>query len=631
MKRGDSILIHSGTGGVGQAAIRYALYHDCTVYTTVGNQEKKEFIKRLFPQLTDRQIGNSRDQSFVKMIMRQTRGRGVDMVLNSLAEDKLLASVRCLARGGRFLEIGKFDLFSNTSLNLLLLRKEASFHGVVLDAIFHSQPKDNAVLRQLMEEGIVDGSVKPLGTTIFKTDEIEQAYRYMTKGIHMGKGLIEVCDEKTNKPDMRVIPRYSCDPTRSYIIIGGLGGLGLELADWLILRGARKLVLTSRGGIKNGYQRFRIKFWRNHGVVVLISTTNVTQKDGCVQLIEEANKIGHIGGIFNLAAVLQDAILENQNAAMYETSLKPKAYATKYLDEVSRLSCPQLSDFVVFSSVSCGRGNPGQTNYGMANSIMERICEQRRRDGLPALAIQWGAIGEVGLVADMQDEHKEMEIGGTLQQKVSSCMEVMDIFLRQKSAAVVSSMVVAEKKNSSIGESLTSCVMGIIGISDVKSVSTQSTLAELGMDSMNGVEIRQVLEREFGVFLSVKELRTLTIARLLELDEKRNTESSTEKKQPTDVNYLKAIIFKIIPNESELSHDPIVNMKNGIDEKAPLVYLIPGIEGYAKSMESIAQQLHARSIGYVQFTIISPDSSLLPFGFVLSYSSLLNCSSRCLK
>ncbi|KAG5886386.1 hypothetical protein JTB14_033597 [Gonioctena quinquepunctata] len=609
MKRGDSILIHSGTGGVGQAAIRYALHHGCTVYTTVGNQEKKDFLKRLFPQLKERQIGNSRDQSFVKMIMRQTRGRGVDMVLNSLADDKLLASVRCLARGGRFLEIGKYDLFSNSPLNLLLLRKGASFHGISLDRIFHSQPTDKMVLGQLIMEGIEDGSIKPLGTTIFKRYEIEQAYRYMTKGIHMGKVLIEVCEEQTNKPDIRGIPRYYCDPTKSYVIIGGLGGLGLELADWLVERGAKKLVLTSRGGIKNGYQQFRIRFWRSYGVVVVISTTNVTQRNGCVQLIEEANEIGPIGGIFNLAVILQDAIFENQDAAMYETSLKPKAFATKYLDEVSRIFCPELSDFVVFSSVSCGRGNPGQTNYGMANSIMERICEKRRRDGLPALAIQWGAIGEVGLVAEMQREHKVMEIGGTLQQKVSSCMEVMDIFLRQKFAAVVSSMVVAEKKASSDVDSLVSCVMGIIGINDVKSVSIQATLAELGMDSMNGVEIRQALERDFGVFLSIKELRTLTIARLLELDEKRNTKSSTEEKQPIDLSQLKAIIFKIIPNESELSHDLIVNMKNDMDEEAPLVYLIPGIEGYAKSMESMAQQLHARTIA-LQFSYDNPPESM---------------------
>ncbi|KAG5878855.1 Fatty acid synthase, partial [Gonioctena quinquepunctata] len=592
MKHGDSILIHSGTGGVGQAAIRYALFHGCTVYTTVSNQQKAEFLMKLFPQLTDEDIGNSRDQSFVKMIMRRTRGRGVDMVLNSLSEDKLMASVRCLARGGRFMEIGKYDLISNNSLNLILMNKEASFHGIVLEAIFDEQPSEKELLGQLVMKGIKHGSIKPLGCTIFKRNEIEQAYRYMTRGIHMGKVLIQVCEEESMRSDISDIeatPRYYCDPTKTYIIIGGLGGLGLELADWMVLRGARKLVLTSRGGLKNGYQRFRIKFWRRYGVVVKISTANIIQRDGCVQLISEAEKIGPI-------------------AAMFETSMSPKAYATKYLDEVSRSSCPELSEFVVFSSVSCGRGNPGQTNYGMANSVMERICEQRSRDGLPALVIQWGAVGEVGLVAEMREGHRELEISGTLQQRVSSCMEVMDLFLRQKSTTIVSSMVVAEKKIISNKASLTSTVLGIIGIMDDKLVSTQATLAELGMDSMNGVEIRQVLEREFDITLSSRELRTLTYGRLLELECKRNSQITEKRVTEVDIQ-LKDLMAILLPNE--LDDHSIVEMGGIVTgDQVPIVYFIAGIEGYSKSMQPLAQMLNARIFG-LQYDDNNPSEDIV--------------------
>lgn len=99
--------------------------------------------------------------------------------------------------------------------------------------------------------------------------------------------------------------------------------------------------------------------------------------------------------IFNLAVVLRDAIIENQTIETFIDSFGPKAVAVAHLDRLTRQFYPDLSDFVVFSSVSCGRGNAGQTNYGMANSVMERICEQRKLDGFPALAIQWGAIGEV--------------------------------------------------------------------------------------------------------------------------------------------------------------------------------------------------------------------------------------------
>lgn len=112
--------------------------------------------------------------------------------------------------------------------------------------------------------------------------------------------------------------------------------------------------------------------------------------------------------------VLRDALLENQSEADFAASAGPKAHATRYLDELSRQMCPQLRHFVVFSSVSCGRGNAGQTNYGMSNSVMERICEARVRDGLPGLAIQWGAVGDVGLVADMQEDDLEVVIGKML-------------------------------------------------------------------------------------------------------------------------------------------------------------------------------------------------------------------------
>lgn len=108
-------------------------------------------------------------------------------------------------------------------------------------------------------------------------------------------------------------------------------------------------------------------------------------------------ELGPVEGIFNLAVVLRDQLFENQTIDDYMTSFNPKAVATKYLDQLSRELCPELRQFVIFSSVSCGRGNAGQTNYGMANSIMERICERRREDGYPAIAIEWGAVGDVSI------------------------------------------------------------------------------------------------------------------------------------------------------------------------------------------------------------------------------------------
>lgn len=252
-------------------------------------------------------------------------------------------------------------------------------------------------------------------------------------------------DEPLNAPVL-AFPRYYCFEKKTYVILGGLGGFGLELADWLVIRGARNLVLISRNGIKNGYQQRKVELWKSYGAnVSIMSNVDAANGNDCEHMLKSAEKLAPVDAIFNLAVVLNDKLCQNHSAETFQEPFKAKAYATKNLDQLSRRICPQLRHFVVFSSVSCGRGNTGQTNYGMANSIMERICERRSQDGLHGLAIQWGAVGDVGLVADMKDDNKEMIIGGTLQQKITSCIEKLEDFLLQD-CPIVASMVVAEKR-----------------------------------------------------------------------------------------------------------------------------------------------------------------------------------------
>lgn len=354
--------------------------------------------------MTDSNIGNSRDTSFEQLILTETNGRGVDLVLNSLAGEKLQASVRCLANGGRFLEIGKFDLSNNTALGMSLFLKNTSFHGILLDALFDTDCPDKKELVRLVSEGIKSGAVRPLPATVFSEQQIEQGFRFMATGKHIGKVLLKIRDEEPQKQTqsspktVASIPRTYMNPDKSYVLVGGLGGFGLELANWMITRGAKHIVLTSRSGIRTGYQSLCVRRWRELGVNIVISTDDVTTPTGAESLIKSATKFAPVGGIFNLAAVLKDAYIENLEEGHFKAVSLPKVDGTKYLDMASRKLCPALDYFVVFSSVSCGRGNAGQTNYGMANSAMERICEQRQSLGLPGLAIQWGAIGDVGLI-----------------------------------------------------------------------------------------------------------------------------------------------------------------------------------------------------------------------------------------
>ncbi|KAL7989496.1 hypothetical protein Chor_012162 [Crotalus horridus] len=617
MKQGDSVLIHSASGGVGQAAVAVALSMGCQVFATVGSKEKREYLQKRFPQLDANSFANSRNTSFEQHILRVTNGRGVDLVLNSLSEEKLQASLRCLARHGRFLEIGKYDLSNNTPLGMALFLKNVAFHGILLDAIFEEKNKEWESVSNLLEEGIKNGVVKPLQTTSFNREEIEAAFRYMAQGKHIGKVVIQIHEEEKNSPTKETsltpipaISRTSCPPNKSYIITGGLGGFGLELAQWLVERGAKMLVLTSRSGIRTGYQAKRVQEWKQLGVQVLVSTSDVATLEGAQQLIQEASQLGPVGGIFNLAMVLKDAMLENQTAELFYEVNKPKYSGTLNLDQLTRQRCPKLDHFVAFSSVSCGRGNAGQSNYGFANSTMERICEQRRHDGLPGLAVQWGAIGDVGIVLETMGTNDTV-IGGTLPQRISSCLDVLDHFLNQPHP-VMSSFVLAEKTlTKSDGGSqrdLVEAVAHILGVRDVNSLNADTSLADLGLDSLMGVEVRQTLERDYDIVMPMRDtcarpsykpcISLCECVYILSLVLSQETKGGQTEQLNVDLNSL-------LVNPDGPTMVPLNEVKN---TESPL-FLIHPIEGSISVFNTLASKLHIPSYG-LQCTEAAPLDSI---------------------
>ncbi|KAH8409664.1 hypothetical protein KR222_001306 [Zaprionus bogoriensis] len=603
IRKGKSILIHAGTGGIGLAAIRVALAYNLEVYTTCSTPQKKQYLLDMFPQLKESHIGNSRDTSFERMVHRETNGKGVDFVLNSLSEDKLLASVRCLGQSGHFLEIGKFDMANDTKLGMGVFLKELTFHAVLADSLLVASDEDIAHLKKLIDTDIASGIIQPLPVTVFPAHEIEQAFRHLIGGKHIGKVIIKMRENPEDKQTLpvRVLNQVYFKPELSYVIPGGLGGFGMELADWMAIRGARKLVLSSSRGISKDYQSYRIALWKTYGCETIVSTADISTVEGCRSLLQEAAKFGPVGGIFNLAVALRDGIFTNQTAEQYTQSFAPKAIATKHLDELSRSLCPQLEHFVVFSSVSCGRGNAGQTNYGMANSVMERIVEARFRDGLPAKAIQWGAVGEVGLVADMAEDKIDMEIGGTLQQRISSCLQELDTLLTAP-AAIVSSMVVAEKRSGRTGnESIIDTVMNIMGIRDLKSVSLSTTLSEMGMDSLMAVEIKQTLERDFELVLSPQDLRALTFQKLHEYVEAREKDNNDAVKMifASEGKVLGMdLLIRNLGDESRCDEILVsLTTKAPASKQAdPPFVIIPGLEGMAgQAWYNIGAELNSRA------------------------------------
>lgn len=206
-------------------------------------------------------IGNSRDCSFEQMIKLRTDGQGVDYVLNTLSDEKVHASVRCLGWAGVFLEIGKFNIFHNIKIGLGEFAKQLSFRSVLDDNLFLRDPQETSYIHGLIERDLQNGIIRPLESTVFQVNEIEKACRFLGSGRHIGKVLIQVRrngDDECSVP-IGSVPRAIFHADKVYVVPGGLGGLGLELADWMILRGARKIVLTSRHGVSTSYQAYRIR------------------------------------------------------------------------------------------------------------------------------------------------------------------------------------------------------------------------------------------------------------------------------------------------------------------------------------------------------------------------------------
>lgn len=226
-----------------------------------------------------------------------------------------------------FVKIGKYDIISNNPIDTTSLSENRTLHCICLAHLLAETVEnlDGAgtvkwnQTCEMVRQGIKNGEVIPLNYSLFSKDECEQAFRFMANGKHMGKVLIEIRKEEDvelKQNIVKVIPKITLIPTKTYILTGGLGGFGLELALWMIQSGCRHLIITSRNGIKNSYQAMQVRKMREEGCNVLISNEICDTLESTQRLLDQASEVGGLGGIFHLAMVLKDSIFTNQTRYM---------------------------------------------------------------------------------------------------------------------------------------------------------------------------------------------------------------------------------------------------------------------------------------------------------------------------
>lgn len=405
MEKGESILIHAGTGGVGQAAIQIAKHLGLTIFATAGSPEKRELLR----QMGVHHVLDSRTLKFADDIMEITGGEGVDAVLNSLAGDFIPKNFSVLKTFGRYMEIGKVDVYGNTKIGLEPLRNNISFF--VIDLAQHLQSKPAYIARMFseLEQKFYDGSYVPLTSHVFPVTEVVEAFRFMAAGKHVGKNVLDF-----DLPEIEIGQpteaghRFRGDGT--YLITGGAGGFGLELAGWMSKNGARHFALMSRSG-PSAESLEKIEALRANGIEVIDARGDVTCRADIDRIVAEIQKSGApLIGVIHGAMVLDDEFLVELDEARFDKVLLPKMLGAWNLHEAT-LDIP-LEHFICFSSFSAVIGAVKQSNYNAGNVFLDQLAHHRRSLGLPALTFNWGALEGAGFVARNEKTQQYLEMVG---------------------------------------------------------------------------------------------------------------------------------------------------------------------------------------------------------------------------
>jgi acyl transferase domain-containing protein/NADPH:quinone reductase-like Zn-dependent oxidoreductase/acyl carrier protein len=397
LKASDRVLIHAAAGGVGLAAVLLARRAGAIVYATAGSRRKRELLLSLGVAA----VFDSRSTSFAGALLENTGGRGVDVVLNSLAGEFIDRSFEVLRRGGRFLELGKRNVL--TEAEAAARRPDVVYCRFDVQAIGASRPELLAPELRAVSTLLASGEIMPLPRTIFSRDNVIGAFRFMQAARQFGK--VIVTHDQRPSPSPSVVREDA-----TYLITGGLGGLGQLVARWLAERGARSLVLTGRS--RPSAADSTLAELQRTGVEVVVEAVDVSNRESMGELfrrLEQAKR--PLRGIIHAAGALDDGTITQQSWERFRAVMRAKVDGSWILHLLSK-SFP-LDFFVLFSSVAAVLGFRGQANHAAANSFLDALAEHRRALGLPAISINWGAWGEIGAAADrgLMDKLAERGLG----------------------------------------------------------------------------------------------------------------------------------------------------------------------------------------------------------------------------
>jgi len=538
LQPGEKVLVHLATGGVGLAAIEICKMLGAEIYATAGSDSKRDYLRKLGVK----HVMNSRTLDFSGEVLALTGGRGVDVVLNALAGPAIEAGLKALAPYGRFLEIGKRDIYADSAVSLRLLRKNITFHAIDLAAMGEERPEQSGGLFVELAQLLAKRKIHPLPTVVFDADHVAEAFRHMAAAKHIGKVVVSFEQPPTRVAKSRVLgPRIRDDG--AYLVTGGLGGFGAEVARWLAERGAGALILMSRSGASTPEAKKALQRLRRKGTRIEVVKGDVARLEDVEAAVAVADASGYpLRGVIHSAMVLDDAFFTQLDTERLAKVMRPKIAGAWNLHEAT--GGQPLDFFVSFSSVAALMGSNGQGNYVAANGFLDGFMRWRNAQGLPGQSVGWGALGGVGVIERSAGLQRYMASMGLhpieVEEALSGLSEVMcaDLpvatYLRvdwpalaralpavsdnPRMAGTVAAfasgrggggrlraelMSVGDTQRSSmLGSFLRQQVAKVLKV-EPGGIAMDQPLAELGLDSLSSFELKNRIESELAVSLPV--------------------------------------------------------------------------------------------------------------------------------
>ncbi|KAL3454153.1 polyketide synthase [Aspergillus insuetus] len=400
LQKGQSVLIHSAAGGVGIAAIRVCHMIGADIYATVGTKDKRDYLTESL-QIPQERIFSSRDSSFLLSLMQATNGKGVDIVLNSLAGHLLHASWECVAPHGKMIELGKRDFLTHGVLNMSPFLLNRSFTGVDLMGVLKERPDIREQITCLFSDARRDGFLKAIRPVhVYEAGQAVEALRYLQTGTHMGKLVLRMPSDgpaSLGCTPVRAVPSFRQD--RSYLLVGGLGGIGRLVSSWLAKHGARSIVYLSRTAGELGEHVAFIPELEAQDCEVTCVKGSVTDLADVERSVSSCPR--PLAGVIHMAGILKDRTFSNMTYLDWSLALAPKVTGTRHLHQATQGLA--LDFFVMFGSISGTVGVGGQANYAAANTFLDAFSRYRRSNGQVASVVNLGLVEEAGIATQRQE------------------------------------------------------------------------------------------------------------------------------------------------------------------------------------------------------------------------------------